>query len=47
MVVSQWNSQSVPGFMVFDGRWKFLFGQTKDAPSLDALYDLNNPIRRK
>ena len=42
MVVSEWNSQTVPGFMVFNGRWKFLCGQTADAPSLDALYDLKN-----
>jgi len=28
--------------MVFDGRWKFMFGQTATAPSLDALYDLRN-----
>jgi arylsulfatase A-like enzyme len=41
-VVSEWPSKKVPGFMVFDGRWKFLCGQTKDAPSLDALYDLQN-----
>jgi arylsulfatase A-like enzyme len=42
VVVSEWNSQTVPGFMIFDGRWKFLCGQTADAPSLDALYDLKN-----
>jgi len=40
VVVSEWNSKTVPGFMVFDGRWKFMCGQTADAPSLDALYDL-------
>jgi arylsulfatase A-like enzyme len=42
VVVSEWNSQTVPGYMIFDGRWKFLCGQTVDAPSLDALYDLKN-----
>ncbi|MCU0786830.1 MAG: sulfatase-like hydrolase/transferase [Verrucomicrobia bacterium] len=42
VAVSEWNSQSVPGFMIFDGRWKYLCGQTADAPSLDALYDLKN-----
>lgn len=40
VIVSEWSSRTVPGFMVFDGRWKLLFGQTEDAPSLDALYDL-------
>jgi hypothetical protein len=28
--------------MVFDGRWKLLFGRAADARSLDALYDLQN-----
>ncbi len=42
VVVSEWNSQTVPGFMVFDGRWKYISGQTADASSLDALYDLKN-----
>jgi len=28
--------------MVFDGRWKLMFGQTADALSLDALYDLQD-----
>jgi hypothetical protein len=28
--------------MVFDGRWKLMFGRTKTATSLDALYDLKN-----
>ncbi len=41
-VVSEWPSSSVPGFMVFDGRWKLMFGRTKTATSLDALYDLKN-----
>ena len=30
------------GFMIFDGRWKYMCGRTADAPSLDALYDLKN-----
>ena len=42
VIVSEWNSKRVPGFMAFDGRWKLLFGQSQDAPSLDALYDLKN-----
>ena len=42
VVVSEWNSQTVPGFMVFDGRWKFMCGRTAVAPSLDALYDLKS-----
>jgi arylsulfatase A-like enzyme len=42
VVVSEWNSQAVPGFMIFDGRWKFMYGQRAEAPSLDALYDLKN-----
>ena len=32
VVVSEWNSKTVPGFMMFDGRWKFLCGRTADAP---------------
>jgi arylsulfatase A-like enzyme len=40
VAVAEWNSQTVPGFMVFDGRWKFLFGRSAAARSLDALYDL-------
>lgn len=42
VVVSEWKSQTMPGFMIFDGRWKFMCGLTADAPSLDALYDLKN-----
>ncbi len=40
--VSEWPSESLPGFMVFDGRWKLMYGRSKTAPSLDALYDLKN-----
>lgn len=40
IVVSQWASEGVPGFMVFDGRWKLMFGRSENAPSRDALYDL-------
>jgi arylsulfatase A-like enzyme len=42
VVVSEWNSKAVPGFMIFDGRWKFMCGRAADAPSLDALYDLKS-----
>jgi len=42
IAVSEWNSTHFPGFMVFDGRWKLMFGQSVNAPSLDALYDLQN-----
>jgi arylsulfatase A-like enzyme len=42
VVVSEWSSKTVPGFMVFDGRWKFMYGRSADATSLDALYDLEN-----
>ncbi len=41
-IVSEWASSSVPGFMVFDGRWKLMFGCSKEATSHDALYDLQN-----
>jgi arylsulfatase A-like enzyme len=39
-VVSEWDSDSLPGFMVFDGRWKLMVGRSPDARSVDALYDL-------
>ncbi len=42
VAVSEWNSKTVPGFMIFDGRWKLMCGRTADAPSLDALYDLKS-----
>ena len=42
VVVSEWNSKTVPAFMAFDGRWKYLCGRTTDAQSLDALYDLKS-----
>jgi arylsulfatase A-like enzyme len=38
--VSEWNSPALPRFMVCDGRWKLMFGQSADAPALDGLYDL-------
>jgi arylsulfatase A-like enzyme len=41
-VVSEWHGTAVPGFMVFDGRWKLLVGRTAGARSLDALYDLES-----
>lgn len=40
IAVSEWPSNTVPGFMLCDGRWKFLYGRSADASSLDALYDL-------
>jgi arylsulfatase A-like enzyme len=40
--VSEWASQGVPGYMLYDGRWKFMYGRSAAAPSLDALYDLQN-----
>ena len=40
IVVSEWSSEGVPGFMVFDGRWKLMFGRSENAPSRDAIYDL-------
>ena len=45
IAVSEWASDNVPGFMVFDGRWKLLFGRTAASRSLDALYDLKNDPR--
>lgn len=42
VAVSEWHATRVPGFMVFDGRWKLMFGQSASAPSLDGLYDLEN-----
>ena len=41
-VVSEWEGTAVPAFMVFDGRWKLLFGRSPEARSLDALYDLKS-----
>ena len=40
IAVSEWPSRTVPGFMITDGRWKLLYGRAANAPSLDALYDL-------
>ena len=42
IAVSEWDSQTIPGFMVFDGRWKLMFGRSQAATALDALYDLKN-----
>lgn len=42
VAVSEWDSTKVPGFMVFDGRWKYMCGRTSNARSKDALYDLKN-----
>ena len=40
IAVSEWPAAQLPGFMVTDGRWKFLFGRNATNKSLDALYDL-------
>ncbi len=40
VAISEWPAAQVPGFMVTDGRWKFLFGRNATNKSLDALYDL-------
>ena len=59
IAVSEWPNKRLPGFMIFDGRRKLLYGRGPDSPSLDALYDLqtdphemnnligNNPDREK
>jgi len=41
-VVAEWEATGVPSFMVRTKRWKLLFGRSPDAPSVDALYDLEN-----
>ena len=41
VVFSEWPDPRYPGFMVFDGRWKLMFGRSPDGPSLDALYDIS------
>ena len=40
IAVSEWPRGNVPGYMVFDGRWKLMFGRTAASPAIDALYDL-------
>ena len=40
IAISEWPAANLPGFMVTDGRWKFLFGRNATNKSLDALYDL-------
>ena len=40
VAVSAWARGNVPGYMVFDGRWKLMFGRSADSKALDALYDL-------
>lgn len=42
VAISEWPSTSIPGFMITDGRWKFMFGRSAEAKSLDALYDLRS-----
>ncbi|MCA9435557.1 MAG: sulfatase-like hydrolase/transferase [Candidatus Omnitrophica bacterium] len=41
-VIGEWEQSTVPGYMVYDGRWKLMFGRTQDMPSLDGLYDLES-----
>jgi arylsulfatase A-like enzyme len=40
--VSEWSSNSMPRFMTRTRDWKFLFGGSPTASSLDALYNLRN-----
>ena len=40
VAVSEWAKGNVPGYMVFDGRWKLMFGRSAETRSPDALYDL-------
>jgi arylsulfatase A-like enzyme len=40
IAISEWNAAALPGFMVFDGRYKLMFGRGITARSVDALYDL-------
>ncbi len=42
IAVSEWNATALPGFMVFDGRYKLMFGRGLTARSVDALYDLEH-----
>jgi arylsulfatase A-like enzyme len=42
VAVAEWDSKNVPGFMVFDGRRKLMYGRAANASSLDALYDLKS-----
>ena len=42
IAVSEWNATALPGFMVFDGRYKLMFGRGINAHSVDALYDLQD-----
>ena len=41
-VVSEWDIDNVPNFMVRTNDWKFLFCRTEEQNRLDALYDLKN-----
>jgi arylsulfatase A-like enzyme len=40
VIVSEWNSKALPGYMVCDGRWKLMFGRGLTARSRDGLFDL-------
>jgi hypothetical protein len=39
-VVSEWDYDSTPNFMVISEEWKFLFSRTPESPVLNALYNL-------
>ena len=40
VVFSEWGGAAVPGYMVFDGRWKLMFGRGLTARARDGLFDL-------
>lgn len=40
--VSEWPSDSVPGFMIRTLDWKLMIGRTPESTSIDALYDMKN-----
>ncbi|CAN5660943.1 sulfatase [soil metagenome] len=42
VAVSEWPANALPGFMVCDGRYKFMFASKSGSRALDALYDLQN-----
>jgi arylsulfatase A-like enzyme len=42
IVISEWGGTAVPGYMVFDGRWKLMFGRGRTARARDGLFDLQN-----
>ncbi len=40
VAVSEWPAAALPGFMITDGRYKFMFASKRGSHALDALYDL-------